>query len=143
MSGPDVVDSNRTRPAHWFNKDMHSTHAPGYAQPCSRFVSQRSRGNRATNRAQRLHHDQKFRQARLSPRRLFLRGASPRAAKKNAFSRQNFRSRDPDILLRKKLVGRCLHGILMKVHARTRSVAVADLEKMLAKVQGILGDVDS
>ena len=30
LSGPDVVDSNRTRPAHWFNKDMHSTHAPGY-----------------------------------------------------------------------------------------------------------------
>ena len=31
--------------------------------------------------------------------------------------------------------------ILMKVHARTGPIAVASLEKMLAKVQGILGDV--
>ena len=61
--------------------------------------------------------------------------------KKIEFSRQNFRSRDPDIFLRKKMVGRSFHVILMIVHARTGSIAVASLEKMLAKVQGILGDV--
>ena len=60
--------------------------------------------------------------------------------KKIEFSRQNFRSRDPDIFLRKKLVGSFFHVILMKVHARTGPVAVAGLEKMLAKVPWLLGE---
>ena len=61
--------------------------------------------------------------------------------KKNAFSRQNFRSRDPDIFFRKKMVGRSFHVILMQARARTERVAVAGLEKMLTKVPWALGDV--
>ena len=71
---------------------------------------------------------------------LWGRRRAPR--KKIEFSRQNFRSRDPDIFLRKKLVGKSFQVILMKLHARTGPVAVADLEKMLAKVPWRLGDVD-
>ena len=40
------------------------------------------------------------------------------------------------------MVGKSFHGLLMKVHARTGPVAVADLEKMLHKVPLLLGDVD-
>ena len=94
-----------------------------------------------TNRVSSHLHGHFFCWARLSPRRLFLRGASPRAAEKKEFSRRILRSRDPDIFLRKKMVGRSFHVILMKVHARTGRVAVAGLEKMLAKVPWLLGEV--
>ena len=70
---------------------------------------------------------------------LWGRRRAPR--KKNAFSRGILRSRDPDIFLRKKMVGKSFQVILMKLHARTGPVAVADLEKMLAKVVWLLEDV--
>ena len=38
-------------------------------------------------------------------------------------------------------MGGSFHVILMQVHARTEWVNVPDLEKMLAKVQGLLGEV--
>ena len=70
---------------------------------------------------------------------LWGRRRAPR--KKNAFSRGILRSRDPDIFLRKKLVGRSFHVYVMQAHARKGPVAVAGVEKMLAKVPWLLGEV--
>ena len=72
---------------------------------------------------------------------LILEGGVAARSEKNAFSRQNFRSRDPDIILRKKWVGSSFHVIPMKFNARTGPVAVAGLEKMLNKVRWALGEV--
>ena len=48
---------------------------------------------------------------------------------------------DFDFFSKKKPVGSSFHVYVMQVHARTGWVSVADLEKMLAKVQGVLGEV--
>ena len=97
---------------------------------------------RVTNHAPPYRHGQNFRSPRLSPRPLFYRGASPRAAeKKSSFLGGKGRFCDFDIFSKKKPVGSSFHVYVMKVHARTRWVNVPDLEKMLAKVQGVLGEV--
>ena len=69
-------------------------------------------------------------------------GASPRAAeKKSSFLGGKGRFCDFDIFSKKKPVGSSFHVYVMKVHARMGWVNVPDLEKMLAKVQGVLGEV--
>ena len=73
---------------------------------------------------------------------LILEGVVTVRSEKKCVYRGTLRSRDPDIFLRKKMVGRSFHVILMNVHARTEPVAVAGIEKMLNKVLWLLGDVD-
>ena len=98
--------------------------------------------NRVRNHVPLHRHGQNFRSPRLSPRPLFYRGASPRAAeKKSSFLGGKGRFCDFDIFSEKKPVGSSFHVYVMQVHARTGWVSVADLEKMLAKVQGVLGEV--
>ena len=48
---------------------------------------------------------------------------------------------DFDIFSKKKPVGSSFHVYVMQVHARTRWVSVADLEKMLGKVRWALEEV--
>ena len=48
---------------------------------------------------------------------------------------------DFDFFFEKKPAGSSFHVCVMQVHARTEWVNVLDLEKMLAKVQGLLGEV--
>ena len=49
---------------------------------------------------------------------------------------------DFDFFSKKKPVGSSFHVYVMQVHARTRWVSVADLEKMLGKVPWALGEVN-
>ena len=70
---------------------------------------------------------------------LWGRRRAPR--KKIEFSRQNFRSRDPDIFFRKQPVGSSFHVYVMQVHDRTGWFSVADREKMLGKVPWLLREV--
>ena len=94
------------------------------------------------NRVPLHRHGQNFRSPRLSPRPLFYRGASPRAAeKKSRFLGDKGRFCDFDFFSEKKPVGGSFHVILMQVHARTEWVNVPDLEKMLHKVPWALEEV--
>ena len=98
--------------------------------------------NRVRNHVPLHRHGQNFRSPRLSPRPLFYRGASPRAAeKKSSFLGGKGRFCDFDIFSKKKTDGNIFmwgSNEISGLHLRVRA-AVGEI--MLNKVPWALGEV--
>ena len=103
----------------------------------------RASGSTRENRAKNDGNQRKCERFRFfRPLRGQCRRCAQLAAKKVTFPQGEGRFCDPELFSDKKPVGSSFHVILMQVHDRTGPVAVAGLEKMLAKVPWALGDVD-